>query len=88
MLEAGSRINFSLMDHHRVGNIIDQGSPGFADRGIEFEALLCIPHLRGFAYPAGEQIQPLGHDTVTHFGGVVHGSINFADFAGVHGIND
>ena len=88
MLEAGSRINFSLMDHHRVSHIINEGSPGFADRRIEFEALLLIPHLSCFAYPAGEQIQPLGHDTVTHLWRIVHGSIDLTDLAGIHGIDD
>ena len=73
---------------HRVRTIINEGSPSFADRRIEFEALLLIPHLRRLTHPTGEPIQPLGHTTVTHLGRVVHGSIDLADLAGIHGIDD
>ena len=73
---------------HRVSDVIDEGSPGFADGCIEFEALLLIPHLRCFAYPAGEQIQAFGHHAVAHFGCVVHRPRDFADLAGIHGVDD
>lgn len=73
---------------HRVSNIISKGCPGFTDRCIEFEALLLIPHLSRFAYPARQQIQPFGHDTVAHLWRVVHGSIDLADLAGIDGVND
>ena len=73
---------------HRVGNIIDEGSPGFTDRRPQLEALLLIPHLSRFTYPAGEQIQPFGHLAVAHLGRVVHRPGDFADLAGIHGVDD
>ena len=72
----------------RVGDIIDEGSPSFADRRIQFQALLLIPHLSRFTHPAGEQIQPLGHLTVTHLWRIVHGSIDITDLTRIYGIDD
>ena len=49
---------------HRVSDVIDEGSPGFADGCIEFEALLLIPHLSRFAHPARHQVESVGHGSV------------------------
>jgi len=72
---------------HRVSDIVDECAPGFTDRRPQLEAFLLIPHLSRLTYPTRQQIQAFRHDAVAKHRRVVHGSIDFADLAGIHRVD-